>query len=82
MIFKKQALQGGAILSNGERIDFDSNSLFETEDPGIIAQLAPIYEEFKEAEKPAPIKQEAPGAKAVTTGMASSATIAPVTKAQ
>ena len=81
MIFKKQALQGGAILSNGERIDFDSNSLFETEDPVIIAQLAPIYEEFKGA-APAPVKAEAPGAKAVTTGMASSATIAPVTKAQ
>lgn len=79
MIFKKSQLQGGAILSNGQRVDFDSAGYFETEDETVIAQLKPIYETVTEkdtskpAVKPAPIPTK--------TGMASSASLTSLTKA-
>jgi hypothetical protein len=82
MIFKKSAVQGGTVLSNGQRIDFDSNGLFETADQAIIEQLKSIYAvaDIKSEHKPIAAKQTAPGAKAVTFGMASSATLAQITK--
>lgn len=76
MIFKKTALQGNFIFSNGEQALF-VNGYFETEDAAQIAQLEKLYEktDSKEAvEKEAPKEQPA-----VTKGIASSTTIAALT---
>lgn len=75
MIFKKSAIQGNFILSSGEQILFVDNH-FETEDENIISQLKPIYE----AVESKPEVVEKPKAAPALRGMASSASIAAVTK--
>ena len=78
-IFKKSAIQGNFILSNGTPIVFVANH-YETEDENIIAQISPIYEQVESApDAPAAKKQEAPAAPALK-GMASSATLVTASK--
>jgi hypothetical protein len=78
MIFRKTALQGGACLADGTRIDFDSNGFYETEIESVIAQLSPIYEEV--SDKPEAPKQVQASQQAVKAGMASSASLTAITK--
>jgi len=83
MIFKKQAIQGGAVLSNGERIDFNAAGYYETGDQVIIDQLSPIYEvvaEKEEETESAPAKAPSAAIATAKAGMASSASIAANTK--
>jgi len=78
MIFRKTAMQGGACLADGTRIDFDSTGHYETKNEAVIAQLSPVYEIV--SEKPAATKQIPAAQTAVKTGMASSASLAVITK--
>lgn len=80
MIFKKTAVQGNFILSNGNQILF-KDSRYETEDENEIAQLSPIYEVAgKEEVEAAPAELDPVPAQQATTGMKSSVTIQAVTK--
>ena len=79
MIFKKTAMQGNFILSNGNQILF-KNSHYETQDDVEIAQLTPIYEVVTEQSAiEVPIDPK-PIAALAKTGMASSATLLANTK--
>lgn len=78
MIFKKTAMQGGAVLSNGQRVEFSAAGYYETEDESVISQLAPIYEEVAADDKPVESKP-APVAIA-KAGVVSSLTIQPIAK--
>ena len=49
MKFKKTALQGNFIFSNGTCATF-SNGIYETEDEGEIAQLKAVYAEASESD--------------------------------
>ena len=76
MIFKKTPLQGNFIFSNGEQALF-VNGHYETEDEARIAQLEKIYEKADAL----PAQEEVPAEKpAITKGIASSATLAALTK--
>lgn len=76
MIFKKTPLQGNFIFSNGEQALFVGGH-YETEDESRIAQLEKIYEKADAL----PAQEETPVEKpAVTKGIASSATLAALTK--
>jgi hypothetical protein len=78
MIFKKTAMQGNFILSNGNAIVF-KDSHYETQDENEISQLSAIYESV---EKIAVTEAEAdpkPASQA-QVGMKSSVTIQAVTK--
>lgn len=78
MIFKKTPLQGNFIFSNGEQALF-VNGHYETEDEARIAQLEKIYEKVDSL--PAQEEEKVPAEKpAVTKGIASSATLAALTK--
>lgn len=79
MIFKKSALQGNFIFSNGQPATFVDN-YYETEDETEIAQLDRIYEKVS-AKAPSEKAEVAPKAAVAKTGMASSASVAAVTKA-
>lgn len=76
MIFKKTPLQGNFIFSNGEQALF-VNGHYKTEDESQIAQLEKIYEKVDSIPAQEEIKEEKP---AVTKGIASSATLAALTK--
>jgi hypothetical protein len=81
MIFKKSAMQGNFIFSNGQPATFVDN-YYETEDEAEIAQLDRIYEKVSAK---APVEKAEVSASKVAvakTGMASSASVAAVTKAQ
>ncbi len=80
MIFKKSAMQGNFIFSNGQPATFVDN-YYETEDEAEIAQLDRIYEKVS-AKAPVAQAQSAPKVAVAKTGMASSASVAAVTKAQ
>lgn len=76
MIFKKTPLQGNFIFSNGEQALF-VNGHYETEDEAQIAQLEKIYEKADALPAQEESNEEKP---AVTKGIASSATLASLTK--
>lgn len=79
MLFKKSITQGGFILGNGTRIEFDADGYFETDKESIIAELSEVYEvvESREVNEEVVFETLEP---AVATGPKSSATIANVTK--
>lgn len=80
MIFKKTAVQGNFILSNGNQILF-KDSRYETKDEAEIAQLSAIYEVVGEDEAEiAPAEKDPVPVAIAQTGMKSSATITSVTK--
>ena len=78
MIFKKSAMQGNFIFSNGEQALF-VNGYYETEDAVQISQLEKIYEKVES--KPEAAQEKESAQPAVTKGTASSATLAALTQA-
>lgn len=83
MLFKKSNTQGGFILGNGTRIEFDADGYFETDKESIIAELSEVYEVVESREVSEEVQEEIVFEilePAVATGPKSSATIANVTK--
>lgn len=76
MKFKKTALQGNFIFSNGTLATF-SNGIYETEDEGEIAQLKTIYAEASESDL---VTKETPKTAPTLTGKVSSASLAALAK--
>ena len=77
-IFKKSAVQGSFIFSDGTQALFDAEGYYETEKEAEISQLAEVYEQVEAREE---VKQEAkPEVKTATVGAKSSATIAALAK--
>jgi hypothetical protein len=78
MIFKKSAMQGNFILSNGNQCLF-KDSHYETQDENEISQLSAIYQIVEKTE-PAESELSPKPAEIAAVGMKSSASLAPITK--
>ena len=68
MIFKKNSLQGNALMPDGTQLLFENNH-FKTDDPAQIAYLKSMncYEVVQEAPAPAPVKELPSGAGTLTS---------------
>ena len=79
-IFKKSAVQGNFVLTNGVQVLFDADGFYETEDENECNQLGAVYEEVKAKLQPEEKAEEAPVAVAANVGAASSATLKALVK--